>query len=101
MKYPDLRTSYLFCAVVHHRGISKAALALGEDERRVGEAVLRLEKFAGQKLIRRSTRYIGPTSLGRAYYENMTPLVASSREPPETSRPPPAGKARVHGYHPR
>jgi hypothetical protein len=76
MKYPDLHASYFFCAVAYHKGIAPAARALGIDERRNGEEIIQLEKFAGQKLIRRNTRYIGLTALGRTYFENMAPLVA-------------------------
>ena len=64
-----------FFAVVEASGFSAAARRIGESQSAISKAVNALEKRLGVALLRRSTRKVTLTDLGRLYYDRMRPLV--------------------------
>ena len=65
-----------FVAVVEHGGFSAAARELGRSKALISKYVGDLEDSLGVRLLNRTTRRIGVTETGRAYYETCTDILA-------------------------
>lgn len=65
----DLSRVAIFVKVVEHGGFTAAARAIGLPKSSVSRAVKLLEEELGARLLRRSTRSIGLTEAGAAFYE--------------------------------
>lgn len=68
----DLNAVSVFVRVVEARGFTAAAKQLGLPKSSVSRAVSRLEDELGAKLLRRSTRSVGLTEAGTAFYERAS-----------------------------
>ena len=68
-----------FAKVVALGSYSEAARALGVTRSAVSKAVMELEHLLGARLLDRTTRRVGPTEAGLAYYEQCIDIVAQSR----------------------
>ncbi len=64
-----------FVRTVDTGSFSKAARAIGSTPSAVSKSVARLEHRLGVRLLQRSTRTLGLTSEGAAYYERVAPLL--------------------------
>ena len=64
-----------FFSVVEHGGFSAAADRLGLSRAQVSKAVMQLEAFLGTRLLNRTTRRVGLTETGRAYYERASSIL--------------------------
>lgn len=67
----------IFCAVVERGGFAAAARELRLTQPGVSLQVLRLEQFLGAKLLKRTTRGVSPTDLGRAVYAHARAICES------------------------
>lgn len=65
----SLENLAVFCRTVELGSFTLAARALGLTPQAASRAVTRLEAAVGVALVRRSTRAVAPTELGRRYYE--------------------------------
>ena len=65
-----------FVAVVEQGGFSAAAKELGRSKALISKYVGDLEDSLGVRLLNRTTRRIGVTETGRAYYETCTDILA-------------------------
>ncbi|MFK7990207.1 MAG: LysR family transcriptional regulator [Sandaracinaceae bacterium] len=70
----DLMDVMVFAAVVRGSGFSAAARELELPASTVSRRVKRLEERLGVKLLHRTTRRVGLTPAGRAYYERIAPV---------------------------
>jgi DNA-binding transcriptional LysR family regulator len=70
----DLMRSYL--AVVDTDSFTAAGAKLGKSKALVSKHVLELESRLGARLLNRTTRSIGVTEIGRAYYDRAHQIVA-------------------------
>ncbi|MDC7786762.1 LysR family transcriptional regulator [Rhodoplanes sp. TEM] len=70
----------VFTRVVERRSFSKAAEDLGLPRSSVTEAVKALEARLGVRLLQRTTRHVGPTLDGEAYYRRCVGLLADLDE---------------------
>ena len=66
----------VFTRVVERRSFSRAAEDLGLPRSSVTEAVKGLEARLGVRLLQRTTRHVGPTLDGEAYYRRCLGLLA-------------------------
>lgn len=66
----DINDMLVFAQVVKARSFSRAAERLGQSKSRVSKAVARLEAALGVRLLHRSTRRLGLTEVGEAYFEH-------------------------------
>jgi DNA-binding transcriptional LysR family regulator len=64
-----------FVRTVDTGSFSKAAQAIGSTPSAVSKSVARLERRLGVRLLQRSTRTLGLTGEGTAYYERVAPLL--------------------------
>jgi DNA-binding transcriptional LysR family regulator len=64
-----------FVQTVDAGSFSEAARAIGSTPSAVSKSVARLERRLGVRLLQRSTRTLGLTSEGAAYYERVAPLL--------------------------
>lgn len=67
----ELSDVMVFAAVVRGSGFSAAARELGLPPSAVSRRIKRLEERLGTKLLHRTTRRVGLTAAGRAYYERV------------------------------
>lgn len=67
----ELSDVMVFAAVVRNGGFSAAARELELPPSAVSRRVKRLEERLGAKLLHRTTRRVGLTAAGRAYYEHI------------------------------
>lgn len=67
----DLNDVVVFAAVVRAKSFSAAARELGLPPSAVSRRVKRLEERLGTRLLHRTTRRVGLTAAGRAYYERI------------------------------
>src|SRR5688500_16430971 len=58
-----------FVFVASHGSFSRAAERLGVPKGTVSKRIARLEESLGTRLLQRTTRQVGMTDAGRAYYE--------------------------------
>jgi len=80
----------VFCAVIEAGGFAAAANRLGLSTSAVSRYVAQLEAHLSVRLLNRTTRRIGPTTEGFAYFERCTQLLADLDEAEATI----AGEAR-------
>lgn len=66
-----------FIHVVQHGGFTAAARATGMSKARLSRNLRELEERLGTPLLKRSTRRLGLTEAGKAYFEACAPLIAS------------------------
>src|SRR6187401_572668 len=77
---PDLNLLPLFVAVAETGNMSAAARKLGWPKSSVSRGVAALEQALGVQLFHRTTRNVGLTTAGSAFYEKARPMVAGLRE---------------------
>jgi DNA-binding transcriptional LysR family regulator len=65
-----------FTKVVTLGSYAEAGRVLGLTRSAVSKAVMELEKILGARLLDRTTRRVGPTEAGRAYYERCVDVLA-------------------------
>ncbi len=70
----------LFARIVERRSFSMAAADLGLPRSTATEAVQHLERRLGVRLLQRTTRRVGPTLDGEAYYRRCVAIVADVEE---------------------
>ncbi|WP_299819133.1 LysR family transcriptional regulator [uncultured Roseibium sp.] len=75
-----LETMRLFVRVVERGSFSKAAADLNIPRSTATEAVQRLEKNLGSRLLERTTRHVAPTPDGNAYYRRCVAILADLEE---------------------
>ena len=64
-----------FFNVIQTGSFTKAAVFLNQPKSRVSRAISRLENQLGVELIRRTTRRISATSIGKEFYQNISPIL--------------------------
>jgi DNA-binding transcriptional LysR family regulator len=69
-----------FAKVVALGSYAEAGRALGLTRSAVSKAVMELEQLLGARLLDRTTRRVGPTEAGLAYYERCIDILASIEE---------------------
>ena len=69
-----------FVRVVDHGSFAEAARALGLTRSAVSKAVMELEQVLGARLLDRTTRRVGTTEAGLAYYERCVDILARVEE---------------------
>lgn len=67
----------MFIAVMETGSFTAAAQRLGASHGQASKLISRLERDLGVTLLRRSTRSLTPTEVGRAYYEQIRQLIAN------------------------
>jgi LysR family transcriptional regulator, regulator for bpeEF and oprC len=88
----------VFVRVVETGGITRAAEKLGLPKASVTTLLQKLETSLGLKLLNRTTRRVGATADGVAYYERCVEILASIQETEESlakRRSQPRGRLRV------
>lgn len=86
----------IFVRIVERRSFSAAAEDLQLPRATVTNAIKRLEKRLGARLLERTTRVVAPTLDGQAYYERCVRLLGDLAEMESVfSRAAPAGLLRV------
>jgi len=65
----------VFVCVADARGFTAAAVIMGVSKSAVSHAIRQLEKRAGVRLFNRTTRSVGLTEAGEAFYRRVAPLV--------------------------
>lgn len=73
-------TMRLFVRVLERRSFTKAAADLNIPRSTASEAIQRLERDLGSRLLERTTRHIAPTPDGAAYYERCVSILADLEE---------------------
>lgn len=76
----DLNDTLIFVKVVEAGGFIHAARALGVPKTTVSRRILALEQRLGARLLKRTTRRIGLTEAGSAYYERCRGIVGALSE---------------------
>jgi DNA-binding transcriptional LysR family regulator len=76
----DLDSAALFVQVVEHNGFRGAARALGLPKSTLSRRVADLEARLGARLLQRTTRKVGLTDAGEAYYRQARVAVAALQE---------------------
>lgn len=66
-----LECDRMFVAVLEAGSFSRAAARLGTSSGQASKLVSRLEADLGVQLLKRTTRALSPTEIGRAYYERI------------------------------
>ncbi len=69
-----------FTKVVALGSYAEAGRQLGLTRSAVSKAVMELEQLLGARLLDRTTRRVGPTEAGRAFYERCVDILASIEE---------------------
>jgi DNA-binding transcriptional LysR family regulator len=69
-----------FAKVVALGSYAEAGRALGLTRSAVSKAVMELEQVLGARLLDRTTRRVGPTEAGRAYYDRCVDILAAIEE---------------------
>lgn len=96
---PDLADLRAFLAVASARGFREAARTTGSSASRLSEAVRRLEKRLGVRLLHRTTRSVAPTEAGAQLADRLSPAlgeVAAALEGVSGFRDRPAGTLRLN-----
>ncbi len=70
----------VFCRIVERGSFTRAAEDLGLPRSSVTDAVKELEARLGARLLQRTTRHVGPTLDGEAYYQRCLRLIADLEE---------------------
>lgn len=76
----DLVGVSAFVAAVEAGSFTAAAERVGLSKSAVGKSVARLENHLGVRLLERTTRALGPTAEGQAYYETCVRILADLHE---------------------
>lgn len=76
----DLGDAVVFVRVVQHGSFTAAARALGMSKARISRKVGELEDRIGTRLLKRSTRRLGLTEAGHAYFETCAPLLQALQD---------------------
>src|SRR4051812_28133460 len=71
-----LNCDRMFVAVVETGSFAKAAARRGASSGQASKLLSRLEAELGVQLLKRTTRALSPTEVGKAYYERIKPLLA-------------------------
>lgn len=79
-KLNDLAAIRVFVAVADDGSFSRAAERSGQTRSAVGKAIARLEEQLGTRLLHRSTRRLGLTVEGQAFYERCSQILAELDE---------------------
>lgn len=77
---PDLRTLAIFVKVAERRSFVRAAIDLGITQSGVSNAIKRLEEQTGTRLLARTTRRVGLTDDGAAFFERCRQALAEIEE---------------------
>ena len=88
----------VFVRVVEHGSFTKAADGLGIARATATDAVARLEKHVGVRLLNRTTRRVTPTDEGRSFHPSCVRIlgeIAESEEALSGARLTPRGRLRV------
>lgn len=95
----DLNGLRVFLRVAESRSFTAAATRLGLTPSAVSKSIGRLEKEYGQRLLDRTTRRVGLTNDGHAFYERCRQVLADLEEAENLltqSSASPRGRLRVH-----
>jgi DNA-binding transcriptional LysR family regulator len=95
----DVRDLQAFLAVARAGGFRGGALKAGASASALSEAVRRLERQLGVRLLNRTTRSVSPTEVGARLIERLTPALAeveSALDVVNLYRERPAGKLRLN-----
>jgi LysR family transcriptional regulator for bpeEF and oprC len=95
----DLNGLRVFLQVAESRSFTAAATRLGVTASGVSKAIARLEQEFGQRLLNRTTRRVGLTNDGHAFYERCRQVMADLQEAENQltqSSASPRGHLRVH-----
>ncbi|MEL6402381.1 MAG: LysR family transcriptional regulator [Cyanobacteria bacterium J06626_4] len=76
----DLESLQVFRAVVEARSFTTAGEHLEKDKAHISRVVTRLEKRLGVQLLKRSTRRLSITEIGRDFYERACGILAALEE---------------------
>jgi LysR family transcriptional regulator for bpeEF and oprC len=76
----DMRTLAIFVKVAERRSFVQAASDLGITQSGVSNAISRLEQQVGTRLLARTTRRVGLTEHGAAYFERCRQALAELEE---------------------
>ncbi|MCI0754940.1 LysR family transcriptional regulator [Teichococcus vastitatis] len=89
----------LFVRVMERRSFTAAAADLGLSRSTVTDALRRLEKRLGARLLERTTRHVAPTLDGQSYYARCLTILADVDEAESTFRDAePRGLLRVDAH---
>src|SRR5882757_8556692 len=94
----DLRTLAIFVKVAERRSFVHAAADLGITPSGVSNAIRRLEEQLGVRLLARTTRRVGLTEDGAAFFERCQSILAELEEAElvlKEAQLEPAGKLRI------
>lgn len=75
-----LETIRLFVRVLERGSFTKASADLNIPRSTASEAIQRLERDLGSRLLDRTTRHVAPTPDGQAYYQRCTSILADLEE---------------------
>ncbi|MES0826767.1 LysR family transcriptional regulator [Ruegeria sp. SCP11] len=75
-----LETMRLFVRVLERGSFTKAAADLNIPRSTASEAIQRLERDLGSRLLDRTTRHVAPTPDGQAYYQRCASILADIEE---------------------
>jgi LysR family transcriptional regulator, regulator for bpeEF and oprC len=98
MAMQDLRTLTIFVKVAERKSFVRAATDLGISQSGVSNAISRLENQLGVRLIARTTRHVGLTEDGAAYFERCRGVLAELEEAElvlRETRLKPVGRLRI------
>ncbi|GAA5442884.1 HTH-type transcriptional regulator DmlR [Microbulbifer sp. NBRC 101763] len=76
-EYDKYHLISVFCAVVDHGSLSKAASHLGLSAPTVSKTLVQLEKVLGQVLLNRTTRALSLTEAGRLVYQSGQKILSA------------------------
>jgi len=94
----DLRAIAIFVKVAERRSFVRAAADLGITQSGVSNAIKRLEDHLGVRLLARTTRRVGLTEDGAAFFERCQAILAELQEAElvlKEARLDPTGKLRI------
>src|SRR5262245_46613679 len=95
---PDLRALTIFVKVAERKSFVRAAVDLGMTQSGVSNAIGRLEDQLGVRLLARTTRRVGLTEDGAAFFERCRQILAELDEAElvlKEARLKPIGRLRV------
>ncbi|WGE89432.1 LysR family transcriptional regulator [Actinobacillus arthritidis] len=76
----DFRAMAIFAEVVQHQSMQKTAEKLGLTVSTVSQAISKLEKQCGIKLLNRTTRRIALTNAGEQFYQGCLAMLAGAEQ---------------------
>jgi DNA-binding transcriptional LysR family regulator len=99
MSGPDLSDLSAFVAVARARGFRPAALTRGVSPSALSDAIRRLERQLGVRLLNRTTRSVTPTEAGQRLLERLVPAfgeIAGALDTVNSFRDSPTGTLRLN-----